>query len=243
MVHILGLRPNVPRRRPATRPAGRLDGLRRRAARGPHARSSPTPSCRPGSCRPPGRPTSSRTTRPRTASSSCVFDGAGPRRRSTSARTPSPGACPGSSPGAITAGAALPAGPDPVPAPPRGRAWSALFVLVDGMFFVQSRIGMNDVYVGLFIVAAYTRLRRDLDGLVAGPRRRSGLAMPIVGLLLGLALASKWVAAYAIGALAPPAPRPQRARPRPGDPRPDRDHDASSATWRSASPRARGSAT
>ena len=24
------------------------------------------------------------------------------------------------------------------------------------MFFVQSRIGMNDVYVGLFIVAAYT---------------------------------------------------------------------------------------
>ena len=31
-----------------------------------------------------------------------------------------------------------------------------LFVLVDGMFFVQSRIGMNDVYVGLFIIAAYT---------------------------------------------------------------------------------------
>ena len=31
-----------------------------------------------------------------------------------------------------------------------------VFVLADGMFFVQSRIGMNDVYVGLFIVAAYT---------------------------------------------------------------------------------------
>src|SRR6185369_12072370 len=30
-----------------------------------------------------------------------------------------------------------------------------LFVLFDGMFFVQSRIGMNDVYVGLFIIAAY----------------------------------------------------------------------------------------
>ena len=44
-----------------------------------------------------------------------------------------------------------------------------LFVLVDGMFFVQSRIGMNDVYVGLFIIAAYTRLRGDLDGLVEGP--------------------------------------------------------------------------
>ena len=24
------------------------------------------------------------------------------------------------------------------------------------MFFVQARIGMNDVYVGLFIIAAYT---------------------------------------------------------------------------------------
>ena len=28
--------------------------------------------------------------------------------------------------------------------------------IVEGMFFVQSRIGMNDAYVGLFIVAAYT---------------------------------------------------------------------------------------
>ena len=45
---------------------------------------------------------------------------------------------------------------------------AGLFVLADGMFFVQSRIGMNDVYVGLFIVAAYTRVRRALDGLVAG---------------------------------------------------------------------------
>ena len=33
---------------------------------------------------------------------------------------------------------------------------AAILVLVDGMLFVQSRIGMNDVYVGLFIVAAYT---------------------------------------------------------------------------------------
>ena len=30
------------------------------------------------------------------------------------------------------------------------------FVLLDGMLFVQTRIAMNDVYVGLFIVAAYT---------------------------------------------------------------------------------------
>ena len=68
------------------------------------------------------------------------------------------------------------------------------------MLFVQSRIGMNDVYVGLFIVAAYTLFA----ALWTGWWRRRGafwLAMPIIGVLLGLALASKWVAAYAIGAL------------------------------------------
>ncbi|HLA16482.1 MAG TPA: phospholipid carrier-dependent glycosyltransferase, partial [Candidatus Limnocylindrales bacterium] len=78
---------------------------------------------------------------------------------------------------------------------------TAVFVLAEGMLFVQSRIGMNDVYVGLFIVAAYTLLA----WLLVEPSRRSRafwIAMPIVGLLLGLALASKWVAAYAIaGAL------------------------------------------
>ena len=33
---------------------------------------------------------------------------------------------------------------------------AGVLVAVDGMFFVQSRIAMNDVYVGFFIVAAYT---------------------------------------------------------------------------------------
>ena len=68
------------------------------------------------------------------------------------------------------------------------------------MFFVQSRIGMNDVYVGLFIVAAYTVFAAVWTGWWRAGRR-SGSAMPVIGLLLGLALASKWVAAYAIGAL------------------------------------------
>jgi hypothetical protein len=49
-----------------------------------------------------------------------------------------------------------------------------LFVLVDGMFFVQSRIGMNDVYVGLFIDRRLHRVRRALDGLVARAAPRSG---------------------------------------------------------------------
>jgi dolichyl-phosphate-mannose--protein O-mannosyl transferase len=74
-----------------------------------------------------------------------------------------------------------------------------LFVIVDGMFFVQSRIGMNDVYVGLFIVAAYTAFAALWTGWWRG-RAAFWLAMPVVGALLGLAR-QQWVAAYAIGAL------------------------------------------
>jgi len=75
-----------------------------------------------------------------------------------------------------------------------------LFVIADGMFFVQSRIGMNDVYVGLFIVAAYTVFAAVWTGWWKG-RAAFWISMPVIGVLLGLALASKWVAAYAIGAL------------------------------------------
>ena len=68
------------------------------------------------------------------------------------------------------------------------------------MFFVQSRIGMNDVYVGLFIIAAYTVFAAIWTGWWRG-RAAVWFGFPAIGLLLGLALASKWVAAYAIGAL------------------------------------------
>jgi hypothetical protein len=76
-----------------------------------------------------------------------------------------------------------------------------LFVLVDGMFFVQSRIGMNDVYVGFFIVAAYMVFAAVWTGWWRG-RSAFWVAMPLIGALLGLALASKWVALYAIGGVA-----------------------------------------
>ena len=75
-----------------------------------------------------------------------------------------------------------------------------LLVLVDGMFFVQSRIAMNDVYVGFFIIAAYTLFAAVWTGWWRS-RWAFWLSMPVIGLLLGLGLASKWVAAYAIGAL------------------------------------------
>ncbi len=76
----------------------------------------------------------------------------------------------------------------------------AAFVLVDPMFFVQSRIAMNDVYAGLFIVAAVALFAAIWTGAWRG-RGSFAFGLPLVGVLLGLALASKWVAAYAIGAI------------------------------------------
>ncbi len=77
---------------------------------------------------------------------------------------------------------------------------AALLVLVDGMFFANARIAMNDTYVALFIVAAFTLFVPLWLG-----RWHSRWAIVTgllgVGLLLGLALASKWVGAYAIGAV------------------------------------------
>ena len=79
----------------------------------------------------------------------------------------------------------------------------AFLTLSDGLLFVQSRIGMNDSYVGLGIVAAYTVFAALWLRPGAGRRRwlAFALGMPVIGLSLGLALAAKWVAAYAIGGL------------------------------------------
>ena len=75
-------------------------------------------------------------------------------------------------------------------------------IAVDGMLFAQSRIGMNDAYVGLGIVAAYVLFAAIWK---SGASRRRWLAfwlaMPAIGVALGFALAAKWVAIYAIGAL------------------------------------------
>ena len=75
-----------------------------------------------------------------------------------------------------------------------------VFALVDGMLFVQSRIGMNDAYVALGIIAAYTLFAALWTGYWKW-RGAFWVAMPLIGLCLGFALASKWVALYAIGGL------------------------------------------
>jgi hypothetical protein len=76
----------------------------------------------------------------------------------------------------------------------------ALFSLTDGMLFVQSRIAMNDTYVGGFLLLAYL-IFAVLWLQVFKNRFVFWLGMPLLGVTLGLALASKWVAMYAIASI------------------------------------------
>jgi hypothetical protein len=78
---------------------------------------------------------------------------------------------------------------------------AGIFVLVDGMLFVQSRIGMNDAYVGLGILAAYTLFAAVWTRFWTW-RGAFWVAMPLIGMCLGFAFASKWVALYAVGGIA-----------------------------------------
>ena len=75
---------------------------------------------------------------------------------------------------------------------------TAVLVMVESMFFVNARIAMNDTYVTGFIVAALAVFAPLYLGIWRG-RLAVLLGLPTVGLLLGLALASKWAGAYAIG--------------------------------------------
>lgn len=65
--------------------------------------------------------------------------------------------------------------------------------VLDGSMFAQARIGMNDIYVTAFIVAAWYFI-------VAAhrPRRRAAFDVLIAGVLLGLAVASKWAGVYTL---------------------------------------------
>ncbi len=66
-------------------------------------------------------------------------------------------------------------------------------IVLDGSMFAQARIGMNDVYVALFIVAGWYFI-------VAAhkPRLSSRADLLIAGVLLGLGAASKWAAFYTL---------------------------------------------
>jgi predicted membrane-bound dolichyl-phosphate-mannose-protein mannosyltransferase len=72
---------------------------------------------------------------------------------------------------------------------------AAVFVAVDGMSYVMSRISMNDIFVAVFITAAYLLFWQVWSGRWA---RSAWWALPLVGVLIGLAAATKWVGIYAL---------------------------------------------
>ena len=72
---------------------------------------------------------------------------------------------------------------------------AAVFVAVDGMSYVMSRISMNDIFVAAFIAAAYLLFWQIWSGRWA---RSAWWALPLVGVLIGLAAATKWVGIYAL---------------------------------------------
>jgi predicted membrane-bound dolichyl-phosphate-mannose-protein mannosyltransferase len=75
---------------------------------------------------------------------------------------------------------------------------AASFVAIDGMSYVMSRISMNDIFVATFIVAAYALFWQVWSGRWA---RSAWWALPAVGVLIGLAAATKWVGFYALAGL------------------------------------------
>ena len=75
---------------------------------------------------------------------------------------------------------------------------AAIFVAVDGMSYVMSRIAMNDIFTATFIVAAYLLFWQVWSGRWRGS---AWWALPLTGVLIGLAAASKWVGFYALAGL------------------------------------------
>ena len=75
---------------------------------------------------------------------------------------------------------------------------AAAFVAIDGMSYVMSRISMNDIFVAVFIVAAYLVFWQVWSGRWA---RSAWWALPLVGVLIGLAASTKWVGFYALAGL------------------------------------------
>jgi dolichyl-phosphate-mannose--protein O-mannosyl transferase len=70
---------------------------------------------------------------------------------------------------------------------------AAALLMTDGGYLVQARTGMLDVFGVVFMMCALLRFHRWW----VEPERRTGLRLASVGLFLGLAVATKWNAAYA----------------------------------------------
>ncbi|HEX3220075.1 MAG TPA: phospholipid carrier-dependent glycosyltransferase, partial [Candidatus Limnocylindria bacterium] len=75
---------------------------------------------------------------------------------------------------------------------------AGIFIAADAMSYVMSRISMNDIFVAVFITAAYLVFWQVWSGRWA---RSAWWALPLVGVLIGLAAATKWVGIYALAGI------------------------------------------
>ncbi|MDP9243774.1 MAG: phospholipid carrier-dependent glycosyltransferase, partial [Chloroflexota bacterium] len=75
---------------------------------------------------------------------------------------------------------------------------AGLFVAFDAMSYVMSRIAMNDIFAAFFIVAAYLLFWQIWS---LRWKQSAWWALPAVGVLIGLASATKWVGFYALAGL------------------------------------------
>ncbi len=69
---------------------------------------------------------------------------------------------------------------------------TSCLLLVDGLYFVQSRTSMLDIFGTVFILGALATFYKYLTS----PPDRVRLPLLLTGLLMGLAIATKWNAAY-----------------------------------------------
>src|SRR3989440_11850098 len=67
---------------------------------------------------------------------------------------------------------------------------AATLVCFDGMFFVQSRIGMIDIFPIFFILCAYFLFLVHIQALTFNT---SMLSLVALGVILGIGIASKWI--------------------------------------------------
>jgi dolichyl-phosphate-mannose--protein O-mannosyl transferase len=74
---------------------------------------------------------------------------------------------------------------------------AAALLLLDGMWFVQSRTAMNDVFVVCFVMLAYL----TFYGYLTLPEPRAHRYLWASGIFLGLAIATKWSACWSLGLL------------------------------------------
>ena len=76
---------------------------------------------------------------------------------------------------------------------------TAFLATFDGMTLVEARTGKIDIFPITFVVAAYLAFHLHLR---ADTPRRQRLSIVLTGVLLGLAVASKWTALAAVGVIA-----------------------------------------